>query len=324
MATDYILFIHGVNTRELPKETKYKYADSLFNLLQKSDSDRQRVSEKVALYWGDVNEKAETDLRDTLQASPLWSQMSFRTFREQQIIGFAGDAALYISRYIGSQVVHRLKTQAVENGLMNPQPDDRLHLVTHSWGTVILFDLLFASRWDDEKVPGHDDVMAIRDAIYGISGKDPNSLHQGIQVASIHTMGSPVAIFSLTDVAQGRDAADSPSSHDITPKLQQLLESLNKARNGKKLAWRNYIHPGDPIAYPLKELMTSLVDGDAKYLDIQDLITQEAGLLDFVAAQTILPLLKGGEAHGSYWHSNKVVQEISSVMKQEAPAFSKA
>jgi len=53
-------------------------------------------------------------------------------------------------------VINTLKTQALE-GLKNAQPNDRLHLVTHSWGTVILFDLLFASRWDDEKVPGHDD-----------------------------------------------------------------------------------------------------------------------------------------------------------------------
>ncbi|MBR8839178.1 MAG: hypothetical protein DSM106950_35560 [Stigonema ocellatum SAG 48.90 = DSM 106950] len=313
MATDYILFIHGVNTREVRQQPEY--ADSLFKLLQETVSGDKPDVQKIALYWGKVNEKSETDLLNKLQASPLWSQMWFRTFREKQILQFAGDAALYISRGVGVQVVNALKTQALE-GLKNAQPNDRLHLVTHSWGTVILFDLLFASRWDDEKVPGHDDVMAIRDAIYGIYGKNPNPL-QGVQVASFHTMGSPVAIFSLMDVSPGKDNTDSSSSHDITPKLQRLLESLHEARNGKKLPWRNYIHPGDPIAYPLKELMTDLVDGDSKYLDIQDLITHEPGMFDFLTEQSILSLVHGGEAHGSYWQSNKVVQQISSVLREE-------
>jgi len=307
MATDYILFIHGVNTREVREQPEY--ADPLFKLLQETKPDLK----KVALYWGKVNETAETDLLNKLHASPLWSQMWFRTFREKQILQFAGDAALYISRGIGARVINTLKTQALE-GLKNAQPNDHLHLVTHSWGTVILFDLLFASRWDDEKVPGHDDVMAIRDTIYGVSGKNPNPL-QGIQVASLHTMGSPVAIFSLMDMSPGKDNTDSTSSHDITPKLQKLLESLHEARKGEKLPWRNYIHPGDPIAYTLEELMSSLVDGDKRYLDIRDLITQEAGLFDFLTEQTVLALLHGGDAHGSYWNSKKVAQEISSVIE---------
>jgi sulfur transfer protein SufE len=301
MTTDYILFIHGVNTRDVPEQPEY--ADSLFKLLQETKPNLK----KIALYWGDVNEKAETDLLKKLKASPLWSQMWFQTFREKQILQFAGDTALYISRGIGAQVVKTLKEQAL-NRLKNAQPDDRLHLVTHSWGTVILFDILFASRWDD-----NNDVMEIRDTIYGICGKNQNPL-QGIQVASLHTMGSPVAIFSLMDVSPGKDNTDSSSGHDITPRLQKLLESLYEARKEKKLPWKNYIHPGDPIAYTLEELMSSLVDGDKKYLDIHDMITQEPGLFDFVIAQTVLALLHGGDAHGSYWHSKKVAQEISSVL----------
>ncbi|MBV9386838.1 MAG: hypothetical protein JOZ78_10470 [Chroococcidiopsidaceae cyanobacterium CP_BM_ER_R8_30] len=319
MATDYILFIHGVNNREVREQPEY--ADQFFALMQKSTADRKRDLKKVALYWGDVNKDAEAKLLAQLQSSPLWDQIWFRTFRERQLLQFVGDAALYISSYIGSKVVNVLKTQALQE-IKNAQPNDRLHLVTHSWGTVILFDILFADRWDNPKIPGHDDVMAIRDTIFGISGKDPNPL-QGIQLASIHTMGSPIAIFSLTDVAPGRDNAEgvpsSSSGHDITPKLQLLLERLHQARQGEKLPWRNFVHPGDPVAYPLNELMTSLVDGDKQYLDIADIITHEAGLFDYITepfSQTALALLHGGDAHGSYWHSEKVVQEISSVLKK--------
>jgi hypothetical protein len=292
MATDYVLFIHGVNTREVREQPQY--ADQLFQRLQECASNHTRNLKKIALYWGDVNKPAEDNLLKQLRASSFWEQMQFRTFREQQILQFAGDAALYISRHVGSKVINRLKTQAFE-GLKNAQPDDCLHLVTHSWGTVILFDILFARRWDDPKIPAHEDVMAIRDAI-----------------------------FTLTNIVPGKDGIDSPSTHDITPELQKLLESLYVARNHKKLPWRNYIHLGDPIAYPLKELMTNLVDSDTKYLDIQEVITQEAAFLDFLTAQSVFSLLQGGKAHGSYFTSNKVVQEICGVLKKEAPTFSQS
>ncbi len=318
---DYILFIHGVNTRE--QRPTPAYADDLIGRIHHHIKPSQ-IIKTVPLYWGDVNLDAENQLLATLKASPLWNQMWFREFREKQLLQFAGDAALYISRYIGAKVVTKLKQQALEGlkeGLTDRKPhDDRLHLVTHSWGTVILFDLLFASRWNSKDVPGHDDVMAIRDAIYGISGADPNPL-KGIQLASINTMGSPIAIFSLTDVNPGKDDTESTpstsSSHDITPKLQQLLENLQQLRKGEKLQWRNFIHPGDPIAYPLNELMSSLVDGDKKYLDIQDIITHQPGLTNLLTkqiSQTVLALLHGGDAHGSYWHSEEVAQQIAEII----------
>ncbi len=309
---EYILFIHGVNTREQREQPAY--ASDLISRIN-NHIDPSQTIKSVPLYWGNVNTDAENQLLATFKASPLWNQMWFREFREKQLLQFAGDAALYISRYIGAKVISQMKQQAVE-GLKDYQPNDRLHLVTHSWGTVILFDLLFASRWDSQDVPGHDDVMAIRDVIYGISGADSNP-RKGIQLASINTMGSPIAIFSLTDVNPGKNDPESTpstsSSHDITPKLQQLLENLQQVRQGKKLPWRNFIHPGDPIAYPLSELMSSLVDGDKKYLDLQDIITHEPGLTNLLTkqiSQTALALLHGGDAHGSYWQSEEVAKEI--------------
>ncbi|MGL5077616.1 MAG: hypothetical protein ACRDBG_17565 [Waterburya sp.] len=321
MATNYILFVHGVNTRE-ERETPEFANELIDNLKGKLGQEQTNKTVYIPLYWGDVNIKAENRLLKQLQASPLWEEMWFRTFREQQLLQFAGDAALYISRHIGYKVVEKLKKNAIAQ-LQHPQPGDCLHLVTHSWGTVILFDVLFAGRWNDPNLPGHQYVMEIRDAIFGLSGHDQN-VAKGIPLASLHTMGSPVAIFSLTNVSSDEDdheelSADFSSSHDITPKLKQLLETLYQVRQEKKLPWRNYIHPGDPIAYPLKELMASLVDQDAKYIDFQDLIIQEPKLFDLLKepiSQTTFALLQGGKAHGSYWQSQKVVQAISSILQQ--------
>jgi len=69
---------------------------------------------------------------------------------------FIGDATLYINRHVDAKVVEELARQIEANLPSQPQPDDRLHVVAHSWGTVILFDILFAGRWDLPTVPGGD------------------------------------------------------------------------------------------------------------------------------------------------------------------------
>ncbi len=307
MSTDYILFIHGVNTRD--QRDNPEYAKDLIAGIKAESPDFV----DIPLYWGDVNDAAETRLLYRLQASPLWDEMWFRSFREQQLLQFAGDAALYISRHVGYKIVQRLNTDALQI-LQQAQPDDCLHLVTHSWGTVILFDILFATRWDDPEAPGHEEVMKIRDCIFGLSGEN-DTTQQGIQLASIHTMGSPIAIFSLTSANSESDAG----SHDITLRLQKMLENLHQARNGEKLPWRNFIHPGDPIAYPLEQLMKDLVDREEKYIDFEDLITPEPNLFDSLKEpinQSTFALLQGGKAHASYWQSQKVSEEIGSVLKK--------
>lgn len=320
MPTDYIMFVHGVNTRNTRDQPTY--ADELIELIRRRLTNRHRNIRFIPLFWSDVNIEAENNLLATLQRSPLWRQMWFQTFREKQLLQFAGDAALYISRFIGARVVQALTNGAV-NGLGDYRPEDRLHLVTHSWGTVILFDILFAARWDGENVPGHGDVMAIRDIIFGISGANDNP-RQGIKLASLHTMGSPIAIFSLLNVVPDGDGNQNLSSHDITPRLQELLAHLHQDRQERPLPWRNFIHPGDPIAYPLRELIIDLVDPENQFLDVQDLITQEAGLFDCLTepfSQTALALLNGGNAHVSYWTSNKVAEEVTKCLLAERAAI---
>jgi len=323
--TDYIVFIHGVNTRQ--NSTDPDYAKKLITLLEnevKHNSPELNIK-SIPLYWGDVNKDAEKELLGKLNQSPTWQNMWFKNMREQQIMQFAGDAALYISRQKGSRIVDKLKEQAVE-GLGNRPSEARLHLVTHSWGTVILFDILFASRWEDPNIPAYESVQGIRRQIYGMSPQP----EQGIRLASIHTMGSPISLFSLLDVTQGEDQAQgkseskypNSSSHDITPKLEKFLEELGKSNRGMKLPWNNFMHPGDPIAYPLESVIYSLVDGKRKYLNIQDVLIPTSGFSNFLfqqVSQSPLPLLlNGGNAHGSYWESQTVAQKIAETIKQQS------
>lgn len=324
MATDYIMFIHGVNTRE--EKEQPTYADHLFNHLNQTVSNNGRSLKKVALYWGDVGNDAQNDLLNSLKDSEAWNKLWFKEFRAKQLMQFAGDAAVYISRYIGSQVVDRLSQQA-KVGLQGfKQNEDSLHLITHSWGTVILFDILFAARWDQSDIAGHQSAQDIRNSLFGV---EPNS-NKGISLASIYTMGSPIALFSLIDVARSNEKAKAEkelttdkgnkvNTHDITPRLERLLESLSKIRQGTPLPWRNFIHPGDPVAWPLEKVMLNLVDRESRYLEIKDIVTNNADFSDFLTqplSQSFLALLHGGDAHGSYWESKQLANEIARTIAQ--------
>jgi hypothetical protein len=305
MAADYVLFLHGVNTRE--DVANPAYADALFTRIVQ-DSSKELQLKKVALYWGDVAKVQEEKLRQTYLRSEKWPQFWFLHERENLLLQFMGDAVLYISRYVGAQIVETLKNQLAER-LTGYQADDRLHLVSHSLGTVILFDLLFSSRWEAPDAPGRENAAWIRSLLYGV---EPDPM-QGIRIASVHTMGSPLGLFSLMDVdpsEQNRPGA----THDITPRLQVFLEGLSKAREGKPLPWLNFAHPGDPLAYPIDPLLYDMVDGEKRYLAIRDQLAPSSTLLDDALAlvkQQMIAMADFPNAHNSYWENEEVAKLIA-------------
>lgn len=304
MATDYILFVHGVSTRNRLefKETATKF----YKRIVQSFPDGLREFKPIILFWGDVNLEAETRLRDNLEKSDTWKRFWFQDFRVNQLMQFVGDAALYISRHVGTQVLQRLVDEALPQ-LEGARPGDRLHLVTHSWGTVILFDILFAARWEDLKLDEgiRQRVQRLRNALFGLK---PNP-ELGVPIASIHTMGSPISLFSLVTLTGA-------STHDFTPKLEELLESLFNQTN-KPIPWQNFAHPGDPVAWPLEKVIPMLLASSAQFVSIEDVITHNADLSDFLSqpvSQTLLALLHGGDAHQSYWTSKEVTNKIREVI----------
>jgi hypothetical protein len=97
MSTDYILFIHGVNTRQ--QREGQGYSHDLFTLIQSQTQQLKPSLElkQVELYWGDVNKEPEEQLRKDLEQSKDWDKFWFKDFRLNQLLQFAGDASLYIS-----------------------------------------------------------------------------------------------------------------------------------------------------------------------------------------------------------------------------------
>ncbi|CAK0752342.1 hypothetical protein CCP3SC15_1860001 [Gammaproteobacteria bacterium] len=111
---EYVLFIHGVNTRQ--DRDKPNYADNLFSLISSRLPKMNLAS--VPLYWGDVNVSKEEELRQKWQNSPAWDQLWFKDFREQSLLQFIGDAVLYISRTVGANAVIKMYDQ-LNTGLAN-------------------------------------------------------------------------------------------------------------------------------------------------------------------------------------------------------------
>ncbi|WP_017651729.1 hypothetical protein [Fortiea contorta] len=306
MPTDYVLFVHGVKT---PNRGDFqKLASTLFNRIQNSINDKSRVVKPIYSFWGDLNWDAQKELKKGFETSSKWKDYWFRDFRTGQILEFVGDAALYLSRHVGTQVVERLKSDAV-SVLRGSNTSDRLHIITHSWGTVILFDILFARRWEDPllDVEVRKTVNELRTVLFGLHPSPAN----GIPLASIHTMGSPLALFSLLNISGNVNGA---STHDLTPQLITMLENLYNLRK-KPLLWRNFAHPGDPIAYPLEGVLPMILDGSDRFLETQDVITDSGNILNRPFSQQLVPLLWGGEAHGSYWDNPVVGKTISEVIR---------
>jgi hypothetical protein len=347
MATDYVLFLHGVNTHS------EDYADPLIKMIcdKAKSSDHSLVL--IPVFWGNIQAKQdrEAKLRAAYVNASIWQQVWFKNLRTRDMLDFASDAALYLSRYIGGAVAECIWNKWQEVFPSDLKRGDRLHIVTHSLGSVILFDLLFSSRWDaPSTLPGHGCVMALRKAIYGISrdatmrhqGHFPNEasdpqlnpdLFTGIELRSITTMGSPIGIFSLIDV--GQNITEVPdATHDITPRLQIMLRYLaNRMREESadwKLPWRNFLHPGDPVGSPLEILLPQLVDGQAGYLDVEDVLAPSnlrellsarlpINIFDFFAklvGWSTISVLNSANAHTSYWTSNKVAQGIADIIIQ--------
>ena len=310
MATDYILFIHGVNTRD--ENTFHQAAETLFKRIRSSIKDSSRVLKPIYLFWGDVGEVGTNILLDGLKASPSWHQFWFQNLRTEQILPFVGDAALYLSRTISAQIVRQITDQAMcqmgfaLEDLPTLSGDDRLHLVTHSWGTVILFDILFAPRWEAEDLPAEtrQNVQNIRAGFFGLGSASERNF--GIPIASIHTMGSPIALFNLINLNHGHN-------FNLTANLKLMLESLYSKTDGKPLPWRNYAHPGDPIAYPLEGVMPLFMQEQIDKVQTADIITASNPLMQ-PFSQSLLPLLNGGKAHGSYWTSKEVASTIAQVI----------
>jgi hypothetical protein len=301
--TNHVLFVHGVNVDDNEEHT---YANDLITLINDHKLNTTKMNPTL-LWWNGVTTNAEGVLLKQFQASkPAWDEMYFKKLRETDLLQFVGDAALYISQHISAEAINHLYaqiTKALEN---YDKENDALHIVAHSWGTVVLFDVLFAARWnkgdrrnkDIEIVNAINQVEEIRNKFLGL-GEDKKI---GIKIGSINTMGSPIAFYSLL-------LSNGNSSHDISTNLQSII--------GNGLIWQNFINRGDLIAYPLEQVLPAVLGANPNIFIKDFLIPDSIGksAVNFINKNIkAIPIeafpFVSLNAHSSYWKSEFVAQKI--------------
>jgi hypothetical protein len=317
---DYIVYVHGVANRD--KEATFRSYSCLHHSIEKKSNCSD--IRWVPLFWGDIALAAEEAVNKGMQRNPCWVQMKMTEFRNNNLFPFVEDAAVYLNLAIGQQIIKSLIAQAKKYlpltpaGGFNLSNDDRIHFVTHSWGTVILFDFLFSERWT-----GDPDVDQLRGFIFGMA---PQAA-QGAHVASMTTMGSPIAPLSL--LFDNKRVPPSTSIYATMP--PDLLANFRAMRtflganNHKPIAWTNWINPADVIAYPLAQLIDSWFNlpvppagppaaaaPPANPFRVRDFLVENGFWQNIGAAiENHNPWELIANYHGCYWKSEEIADNIA-------------
>lgn len=287
-----IFFIHGVATRDV------KYAHSLIDGIKKEFNQvGQKLPYFYTSFWGhilnDFNKvwnHIDEDLNFFERNNPAINSedaFRYRQFREGLISEFTGDMFTYMNERQGYEVRQLLADQLIKFVEQHPEEED-LHIIAHSLGTVILWDILFSDKFADG-----DPAYLIRDLI---SGKRVDNRTKGISLSSITTMGSPILFFN---VMLGIDSK----------KIESKIQSYSK----QEIQWLNVIHASDLIAYPLSASLKLSLDSNLIFRDL--FICKDANLLESAARrinqQEVALMAAMVEAHNSYWKLPEVVSLIA-------------
>jgi hypothetical protein len=287
-----VFFIHGVATRDV------KYADPLKTAIKSEFKNLGRdLPNFCSSFWGNALNDVERmwncidrDLQKVKNEHPEIDLSEdcfrYRQFREGFMSEFMGDMFTYLNQRRGVEIrteIAQKLTQFLQN---NPQ-DKELHIITHSLGCVIIWDILFSDRFAQD-----DPAFEIRSLIENLGIR---SQQRQVSLKSITTMGSPILFFN--------------TMLGVDP--NKVKEFARKNRD-YCLKWLNIIDPSDLIAYPLKSSFcvnsSDNIDLKDLYVDTNnDLASKAARLMgqDFVAMA-----LDRGKAHTEYWNYSRTAQLI--------------
>ncbi|XGV99658.1 MAG: hypothetical protein ACAF41_12060 [Leptolyngbya sp. BL-A-14] len=277
-----VWFMHGASVRESG------YADPLRSRIISEFIDRGLTTpEFYSCFWGDalgrtdqlwgwIQQDLETFKWDHPQID-LDDVFHYRQRREQLITGFFNDIFSYLNTQQGREVRRLIAVQLLSFLTDNPFEED-LHIVSHSLGSVILWDILFSESFEDS-----DPAFYIRHAIKGLSGPSEG---RKVKLRSITTLGSPILIFSQFLRLNG-----------------DRLKAFASRYTAEPLRWVNVIHASDVFAYPIRASLAlddSTLYFQDHYLGDRNFLKKQIG--DVTMALGLLA------DHSRYWRSRRVAQ----------------
>jgi hypothetical protein len=187
---------------------------------------------------------------------------------------------MYLNQKRGFQIRKVIAQQMREFIKENPQEKD-IHIISHSLGTVIFWDILFSDRFEP-----NDPAFQIRALFQNL---DNTASEKQVYLKSITTMGSPILFFN--------------TMLGIDPKRVQEFAARNQ---NNCLKWLNIIHSSDIIAYPLKSSFS--IESSDK-LKLKDVYINDsnpiATLARAMGQNEVAMIADAGNAHTEYWNHNK-------------------
>ncbi|MEW5858239.1 MAG: hypothetical protein AB1861_12785 [Cyanobacteriota bacterium] len=286
-----VFFIHGVATRT------NEYANELTNKIKEDFSKRNQSAPLFySSLWGGVLKNTpnlwgwvQQDLNDFQRTHQIdvGNVFQYSKYREFFVTHFFGDLFTYLNLDYGWEIRKVIALQLLECLEKYPN-ENELHIVAHSLGGVILWDILFSDKFESNAP-----AFYIRSVIKGLAGAKDS--HQ-VTLGSITTMGTPILLFNLM--------------LGISPENLKLFAS--KYRD-KPLRWVNIIRSSDPLAYPIRasfniDLPSQLFLRD-RYIGSRTLWKKSA---PYISALGGLAIAHGLErSHTCYWRKSRVSRLIT-------------
>ncbi|MFZ5919089.1 MAG: hypothetical protein ACOYZ7_19320 [Chloroflexota bacterium] len=265
-----VIVIHGVG------DQPYAYHDPLaervkaeFQVL--SGMSIQQVDEAIRFRpvdWSDIGRQEQESLLKRFYPTPSRRQTltDLYPLRQMLVTGF-DDALLYLSSHWHDRIKNLLRQAIVAEGqwLRERYPEGPLfvNIVAHSLGCIITYDVCY------------DFYVEVQHYLH-VAQTQPDALPPvlalDLELSNLFTMGSPLAIWSLT--------------HD--PAQTWYRDRPVAVRQGG--AWLNFYSRWDPLAFPLAPIYPALI---------------QEGVLQDVAVWS------GANAHSGYWSCRPVAQRIA-------------
>ncbi|HEY9649046.1 MAG TPA: hypothetical protein V6C95_00175, partial [Coleofasciculaceae cyanobacterium] len=242
-----VFFIHGVATQNV------KYAHPLEELIRDEfqkinqpypyfySSFWASVLRDVGKIWNYIDQDLQELQKDNPQAD-LHDIFRYQKFRKDFLFEFFGDAFTYLNSERGAKIRELIANQLEDFINRNPS-ETELHIVCHSLGTVILWDILFSDKFQPD-----DAAFKIRSMIEGLEGSDGI---RKVYLKSITTMGSPILLFNMM----------------LGISAEKLYSFAKAYENDQPLKWINIIHSSDIIAYPLRSSLGKDLSNTLKFQD---------------------------------------------------------
>ncbi|NES93930.1 MAG: hypothetical protein F6K32_01585 [Desertifilum sp. SIO1I2] len=287
-----VFFIHGVATRDI------KYADPLKESIKQEFTLKNRpLPHFYSSFWGnalsDVSKMWNClhqdfqDIKTNYPQSHPDDVFRYRQYREGFLSEFMGDFFTYLNPERGLAIRKTIAQQLLDFIHEFPQ-ETELHIVAHSLGTVILWDMLFANRWNSD-----DPAFLVR------------SLFQQqarLKLQSITTMASPIVFINTL----------------LGIPLKEIQAFISSSIQGS-LSWLNLLHSSDIIAYPLKNTLAPCFSKKFSCQDIYllgdaNLAEKTARSLGQMEAAMALGLV---DAHQSYLTDRQTARLISNHLLAE-------